>query len=435
MKKKAMILARSFYPESNGTISCVEKICLYLCKEWDIDVYCNKIVYESPLKEERQGVTINRIPPKLIDKIMQYREWQYKKLDNATVKDIKWQLTKRFLQLIYFIPVRIARNHGIFYNYSRYKSYHKHVYRKIEKVADNYEYIICTGEPFDDAIIVEKLIQKHPHLKWIFMQFDLYANNPCMSTAGYKERLQIQRKWYEKATLIITQNEMMPYVKTTGLDVFSDKILGLFVPTMSSISTREATSSGTDRIKIVYTGNFYKDIRNPEIMLQQMSHVLEKQKNVDLYILGGGNCNDILKEYQKKIGSQMIICGMCSREETEEMQEKADILLNVSNSIREMVPSKIMEYIGTRKPIINYYSIDDDVCQKYLSEYPLCYSVDGRKAVPGNVDDMIAFITANAGKLCSYEEVCKNYNQYSAENFAQTILNALKNSETGKEND
>lgn len=46
------------------------------------------------------------------------------------------------------------------------------------------------------------------------------------------------------------------------------------------------------------------------------------------------------------------------------------MLLNIGNSTNNQLPSKVLEYIGTGKPIISIYNIEDDTSNLYLKKYP-----------------------------------------------------------------
>ena len=91
-----------------------------------------------------------------------------------------------------------------------------------------------------------------------------------------------------------------------------------------------------------------------------------------------------------------------------------------------MVPSKILEYIGRRKPILNYYSIEDDICEEYLMEYPLHYSVDEREEISGNQIERIKdFILENYRNKCDYNDVKDKYNEFTSDYYTKKMMEGI----------
>ena len=220
---------------------------------------------------------------------------------------------------------------------------------------------------------------------------------------------------------------------------YISKLLPLPIPSLDSIDDdNELVITGfldrickknklnkDDIITVVYTGRFYQDIRNPEYMLRSFEKICSEENDIYLFILGFG-CEDIVRKYKKLLGNRLIICGQTTNEDSVSAQREADILINISNSYREMVPSKILEYIGRRKPILNYYSIEDDICEEYLAEYPLHYSVDERKGISSNQIKCIKdFIIKNNRNNCDYNDIKDKYKEFTSDYYTKKMMEGI----------
>ena len=96
------------------------------------------------------------------------------------------------------------------------------------------------------------------------------------------------------------------------------------------------------------------------------------------------------------------------------------------NNTIAQAPSKILEYVGTCKPIINIYTVNDDVCQSYLENYPLSISIQEDY---GKIDQLASeiqqFIMENTGKRCEFDKVMALYENFSPEKFAEGLLELI----------
>ena len=170
---------------------------------------------------------------------------------------------------------------------------------------------------------------------------------------------------------------------------------------------------------MVYLGSFYEDIRNPRNTLELFYHVCKRDSSIVVHVLGYG-CEDILEEYRMKMGRNLVLHGRLSKESADDMVCSANVLLNISNTCKTQTPSKLMEYIGTGKPIINMFCIDGDVGEKYLKDYPLHYSIDTRTEMNRDmIKNVSEFIIEKQNDV--FTETEERYAKWSAEKFASFI--------------
>ena len=72
----------------------------------------------------------------------------------------------------------------------------------------------------------------------------------------------------------------------------------------------------------------------------------------------------------------------------------SDILVNIGNATKYQLPSKLVEYVSTGKPILNITSILDDSSDAFLSSYPMAKTVCLGKDddVASKVEETVLFL-------------------------------------------
>jgi hypothetical protein len=103
---------------------------------------------------------------------------------------------------------------------------------------------------------------------------------------------------------------------------------------------------------------------------------------------------------------------------------KADALLNVGNVVINQLPSKILEYICTGKPIINIYKSEKCPTLKYLIKYPNALNISESDDVSMQFDKISEFI-ASCENTVGYEEISKRYHECTVQNVGNYILNKI----------
>jgi len=112
-------------------------------------------------------------------------------------------------------------------------------------------------------------------------------------------------------------------------------------------------------INIVYTGTLYPDIRNPKILLESLLRLkttdINGYKRLRFHFFGEyENVGKIFREHKELLNDKtLILYGQVLREVCSFACQKADFLLNISNFSDYQTPSKLIEYLSYKKPIIS----------------------------------------------------------------------------------
>lgn len=409
------IISKEFWPTSNGTVTCISNIINELKKEYNIDIFCSnplklrsEVIYQDNIRIFEYGSIFN-IYYIYVEKI--------KNFDRAII-------VSKFLNHISKILYYLFGIHSI----NTERNWRK-VWRRIINVINNNntEYILSISMPFSNASIASMIKRKNSKIQVGHIFFDLFADNPVLCDNDIKKNLYISRLYEENQWLtysdkiFITKEMFYSYEKNHKHLLEKIQIIGLpMIYKINSHNNNIDNNKKDNRIIITYTGQFYLKIRNSFNLLKLIEKITTINDDLYFQIYGGSfDIDEKIIIERKKI----IFYGNVSKNEVLVALNNADILINISNTSTTQIPSKIYEYISTGKPIINLYSIDNDLCKKILDSYPLSISI---KYLELENDESIrkinTFIIQNRTKKVSFDIISKDYIE-NTPSYVTSIIN------------
>ncbi len=418
--KKITIISKEFYPVSNGTVNCLQNILEYLKDRLDITVVTCMQEMGTLQEENRFHVHIKRFSHPTDYAII----WKRKLLQRFQGR-IGTSLIK-----ILFRPFQLCSNRN---GFIEHKSWAGNLTRAIDKEEffQQSDVLVAVSEPYENVEAAVSLKVKYPDKQLILIMFDPFSMNPVtmmtdLSSAQREDRIQREYQWYHNADRIFVAREMYDKLLCSRLKDFSDRIIPFTIPSLRIKNVKDTSEDNKDGIHIVYIGSLYEDIRNPKFTLEIFSDILLQNPNIYLDFYGSG-CESILCEYQRKIGEHFVIHGSVKKEEVIQITENANILLNIGNSTSMQLPSKILEYIGFGKPIINVFSIEDDTSNLCLEKYPIKICLMENY---DNIEDasklLTDFIVSNKDSRCDEEIIRRDYKEFMPEYFADTLFEEIE---------
>ncbi|WP_026662061.1 hypothetical protein [Butyrivibrio proteoclasticus] len=311
-------------------------------------------------------------------------------------------------------------------------------YRKqIEKLFKerSFDAAVAVTEPFyiADALASAKVDTD----KYVIMM-DPYTNNPSTTDRTRKKKLAREQHVFESARKVFT----LDFVGN-DMNYLSEELLGkrvnFCVPKVKKCgagrSDDGATVVDSEKIDFVYVGQLYEDIRNPELMLKIFTRLPD---NYILHFYGGG-CEQIVDKYKEILGDRLVIHGWVSSDESALAQQNAHILINMNNSIKNMLPSKLIEYINTGKPILNICQIQDCPSIPYIQKYPMAVNImpmdNDNNIVTAMISDrdletmameVQAFTENYQGKIVEHDVIENIYSDCISENVADMMLEEMQ---------
>ena len=275
-----------------------------------------------------------------------------------------------------------------------------------------YEIIISISYPITNHIIAYN-IRKNMNIKWIACYLDPYTFNWQLDISRLVSRLKLEKKLLKKADVIMAQSFIFNDFKNCELKYYLQKsvqfelpcIIPIYHLTNSHISRNDSKS-----INCLFIGTLYYDIRNPEFLFELF---VKLNRDINLTIIGNRNCkfpDNYFENWKKILPDRLRIYDRVSLEKAKSAMLNADILINVDNSLTNQMPSKIIDYISSGKPVINICKIRNSPSLFYTNKYPLCLTLFEENGLTLDIIESVEhFCYQYKGKKVDYKLIEKLY--------------------------
>jgi hypothetical protein len=178
-----------------------------------------------------------------------------------------------------------------------------------------------------------------------------------------------------------------------------------------------------DKIRLVFVGTLYKAIRSPYFLLKYFKELLQKSlgDRLELHFFGDINdCASSFEFYEDLLNNKIFIHALVSHDVALRATKEADFLINVGNNTSYQLPSKMVEYISSGKPIINFISSSNDSSLPLIKNYPLHINImDNSIMGENNVLLLENFIRNSLGKVVNPEKVKQIINPFSEDKIIE----------------
>ncbi len=204
--------------------------------------------------------------------------------------------------------------------------------------------------------------------------------------------------------------------------------LHVIPPVLSLPECQQVLSAGNGRSadqrprRLVYAGSLYRSIRNPRGLLQLFSRLLTRPETQDLELHFYGRSDDCRQEfqpYQNLLGRRILIHGAVDRKFVWEQMNAAHALINLGNATQTQLPSKIIEYAATGRPILNVVQHAEDTSQRWFAGYRAVLHVDPRQTLENEhkLGELTGFL--KAAPTVEQSEIRRFLAPYQVDNIAQ----------------
>ena len=275
--------------------------------------------------------------------------------------------------------------------------------KALELVAKiSFDAVISTSTPYTGHLVGKAVKKVCPNVPWTVDIGDPFSfgqppwnNMSLYKGLNYRSEAKVLHLADSISVTVDTckkaYGELFP-----GIEDKITVIPPLFSGVISSHKNKPEIGKGR---RLVFTGSLYKEIRNPAYLLELLSGVFEKAPEIEAHFYGRLNdCTDLFEPYLRKYQKNVFVHGLVSREIAANALEQADVLINIANRTRHQLPSKLVDYMASGKPILNMVSIEDDNSLSFLGSYPatgtLMESSDGVRQ--GDVEKIYDFIKKSA---------------------------------------
>lgn len=410
-----VFIVGSYYPYYSAVGKCVGNVADELAKGNKVTVICQKNFIEQEDVEVFNNQRIIRV------ETMENRFRNRLNIKISSETGIKKKVSKLLLN-----SYKISRIMKIIFSKISIKEELVNSYlNALNKIEEPIDVIIPASMPFESVVVASKFRGQYNNIvKIIPYLFDQFVDNKSLHRFDLnmkfkrKRHLELEKIMLKNASSVLIMYQLKAHF-FSELPSFKKKLFIVEHPLLKEYP--EINEENISGIKIVYAGSFYKNIRNPEYFLKIAEKSLANiEAKIDLYTFG--NCNEIINRYSN-INSSIVNHGKVSTERAYNAISKGSILIAVGNSDNSQVPSKIFEYLSFGKPIIYFYSNDNDTNLKILSKYNLllCLKQDFDK-FEENIRLFVEFCKKHSNSHIPYKEVENMFYDATPKYTADLIL-------------
>ena len=350
-KESVLICLYAYFPFENANTNVMLPLIRELSKKYRVHILTENCSGSMPACEEREGIVIHRY----------FKNGTFRRLINSFADIDKKKKRVWYKSLVINTLTPIAR--------VLQKKVKPNEYIELKSLlqSNTFSFVITTCESFASHRNMLRL-KKDTKMDttWIAYFMDYIENR---DTAG--ELLETERQVYSEADLILVTEEIYKENHENAFSPFLYKTVPIKFANFRCIH-HELTNNIfiPGKINCVYVGSLLNErIRSPEYLYRKINKLDDR---FHIHII----CNRITKAneylYEKTVENKDIVTWYHNLPLSEclGIMSHADILINLGNKSVNQTPSKVFDYIGTGKPIVNLYSLLDDTSKRYLERYP-----------------------------------------------------------------
>ncbi len=415
--KKILFIVDQYYPESSANTHCLDNIIdVFKRKDLEISVLAHNIRADINFKcvDNIKIFKFDTYATKLYSKGKSVNYSQESKLKKL-IRKIKWGLRFAF-------KLNRPRTENVYIDYMDYKK----TIKLLREHEQNFDYIVSISAPFGLQVLGSKIHKAYKNSKFFPILLDPFVYN---YTLQQDNKIVIKRKktvenCFKFASKIFMQKGIRENnQKQNYYPQYHEKVVDISLPNLVD-RTKNSIQANNEKIEMTYAGLFYKDIRNPEKMLDILSTFNEQFK---LVLIGEG-CEEIVENKKSLFNRcEIDVLGKKQKTECDQLLNKSNILINLSNSIVNQVPSKVFEYIGLGKPIVNFYFSEDDPSLNYFKKYALCFNLNLNNYTEKNIQELKIWCLKNQNKQLTFEEATTNLHNERADVVCEKIYKEIIN--------
>lgn len=299
----------------------------------------------------------------------------------------------------------------------------------------HYDGIITVAHPFSSHVVGLLLRKWTKSIPWLCDYGDPFSflvdTQPNNFQIYSRLNLSIEKRILaaSKKIAVTTNETVAEYVK--HLDVPDDwfVVIPPLLKKTNHSPARQIIKQNHDKncIRMLFVGTLYKRIRNPGFVLRLVDGLNKRLTTQKITIDFYGwyeNCREEFMAYSTAINDWLYLRDAVDHSEMTGVYADADILINIGNAVPFQLPSKIVEYVATGKPILNIATIEADSVTDYLRSYPAAFTLLEKDGLSGEILDKCLNFVCSA-KPVDNEIIYRLLLQHSPDVIAEQYMQLL----------
>ena len=423
--KRILIIIGNYSPNPSSVANCAEPLINKLIsKGFKIDIVTDRKQVDIPEYECINNVNIYRIDDYRVMNTGVLNELT--KIESTKALKFLTRVFSFFLKSFYYIRYcTLAKEKGTG-GWDLKTAVNKciELYKK-----HKFDAVISISLPFKAHYITKQFIHEiHEPILWVMYEYDPFSYNKELkiSTRRRKILLHDENNMFKDCDKVLLSPELFKFYSKTPFSTFLDKFISIPYANMSPLKCINDGISdiqfSPDKINCLFTGRLYADIRNPNYTIRTFS-ILNNDIHLSLFT---NFSNEQLLESVSNSDGKFSVFPYQTRNTVINAFMKADILVNVGNTVEFQVPGKIFEYMSTGKPIIHFSKFPDDPTLLYIERYPRALII---KEWENNIKEQALqiekFCRTNKGYCLKYDEVCTALDGLDGESVSEKFVDII----------
>ena len=279
-----------------------------------------------------------------------------------------------------------------------------------------FDSILACVEPFSAACALALWSGKARKTVY-FMDPTVYQN----STLKYREKML--PRILSSSDLVLTTPFIQAAMRKAEPQAAGNQIAQVGFPMICrNMPARTAAPQG--KVRLLYCGWLYSDIRSPKYFLDIVFRLDERFEVTFM----GRECELLQERFPIKTKATLITLPNQPYDVALQAMADADVLINIGNSVPVHMPSKTLEYINTGKPMVNFYKFADCPTLYYTKRYPLALNLfEEEKDTDAAAARFVRFCEETIGKTVDHDWIETEFADCTPQYIAQKILDSLEN--------
>jgi len=286
--------------------------------------------------------------------------------------------------------------------------------KRITRLDEKYHFdaVVSLSAPFYTA---KGLAKAQISGKKIIFMFDPYGLHYQM---GNRRTRKMEKACFDRVDRVFVPKLIAPHYTSPKVQSYE------FPALVFGRGSGYASLYDSQKINLAFVGSLYAGIRSPEYLYELMLRA--NLPDLHLTIVGGvyGGFSQEFEQRYKPVMERVTMVGKVDKALADAYTAQADVLINIGNQINNMLPSKVLDYIATGKPVINIMQIPNCPTRPYFEKYANALNLCSADRSESDVQKFVEFVQYR--RAVPQSTVRKRFYDAEPAFVAKQLLEAIK---------
>ncbi|HMX38974.1 MAG TPA: glycosyltransferase [Saprospiraceae bacterium] len=242
--------------------------------------------------------------------------------------------------------------------------------RRLQRERD-FDAIITVSLPFTGHLVGKHLKRDFPSVRWLADIGDPFSFSPTSLNNtflfGSLNRRMERQVLLAADGAVVTDEAVLHRCRQEFGEAAAARMV-VIPPLLTGVFARAEPASQPRALRLGFFGAMYAPVRSPDTLLGAVERWLEQdaRRQIELHIYG-----EVFPEFYARLAAHawVHLHGLRSREEVRAAMQRMDVLVNLGNQSDFQLPSKVVDYLASGKPILNVSHAYPDPFADFLSRH------------------------------------------------------------------